>query len=737
MAKHNTVLHNRVTTDYNSIKTSLNKESWDLLYKVRDTNLVAEVITNKLLNTITNNTNIVKTSGRLRPLKPWITKGIVKCIRKRDKLHKATVKAPDNIILINKYRKYRNTCNYIIKELKKQYYQEKLNICKGNTKETWQIIKEVCSMKKSNEHCEELLNIATTPEHSLNELNEYFTGIGNTLANDLLSRMNKTEQELAREASMNTSPLCSFLLMPTDIYEVRGIILGLRTRSASGWDRITTTILKQNINSLVPPITHLCNLSLETGKFPDIFKRAVVCPVYKTGNKNEPTNYRPISLLSNLSKILEKIVNKRIVKYLQNKNLLSDSQFGFREGRSTEDAVLTLTTKIASYVDRGDKCLGVFLDLQKAFDTVSIQILITRLESVGFRGVALNWFIDYLTNRHQRVKIDCIESSDLKCKYGVPQGSTLGPTLFLIYINDLSRLANSTYLDLYMFADDTVLIFHGQTWNMVFNLAEIGLTKVTAWLENSLLSINTGKTKYVCFSKSAVGKPIATHSLKIHTFPCNRITTRENCICASLCRVDCVKYLGVLLDDTLTWEMHITSTIARVRKLVYIFKNLRTVANSILLLQTYRALCECIIRYCICAWGGAAKTHMLGIERAQRMVLKVLLYLPYRHPTFSVYNMSGVLSVRKMFVYEMLRRYHKKTVPYICSSHKRVERCLVPRVKSTFARRHYNFLAPHIYNKCNKVHKIRKLSTHKFKLVITTWLKSIDFDAVENLLKVP
>ncbi|CAB3220285.1 unnamed protein product [Arctia plantaginis] len=548
--------------------------------------------------------------------------------------------------------------------------------------------------------------------------------------------MSLREQDLARQAKTNNTPLKSISLTPTDPHEVRSIVMGLRSHSAPGWDKITATILKQNILTLALPITYLCNKSLETGTFPANFKKAVVCPIFKSGEKSEPSNYRPISLLSTMSKILEKIVNKRLINYLEKNEMLSNCQFGFRAKKSTEDAVLTLASNIVTNIEKGDKCLGVFLDLQKAFDTVSTPILLTRLENVGIRGVALEWFTDYLTGRSQCVRVAGIESDGAVCRYGVPQGSTLGPTLFIIYVNELCNVATRSNMDIIMFADDTVLIFHEDSWDKVFHAAEQGLSKTTAWLEDSLLSLNGNKTKYLCFSKSVMSQPSAKHNLKIHMYPCNRGVNRSKCDCATLSRVASIKYLGITVDVQLTWGPHIAVVTTRIRKIIHIFKNLRNIGDVDLLLGTYRALCECIIRYCICVWGGAGKTYLLTAERAQRAVLKVLMYLPYRHPTTAVYEKAGVLSVRKMFIYEILRRYHKKIMSTLLVSNKRVERCPVPRTKSASGQRHFNFLGPYIYNKCNKIQKIKKLSHLKLKRVVHTWLSTMDYDTVENLLRV-
>ena len=186
---------------------------------------------------------------------------------------------------------------------------------------------------------------------------------------------------------------------------------------------------------------HVCNLSIYTGIFPDAFKRAVVHPIYKSGGRDKVTNYRPISVLSSLSKILERIMNKSLTSFLTKHKLIAQNQFGFRSGTSTEDAVIALTNSLVGKLDSNLNCYGIFLDLTKAFDTVSVPRLVTKIESLGVRGITLELFKDYLRHRGQCARIDSLESEYEELGFGIPQGSILGPTLFLIYINDLCKLS--------------------------------------------------------------------------------------------------------------------------------------------------------------------------------------------------------------------------------------------------------------------------------------------------------
>ncbi|CAH2236938.1 jg23386 [Pararge aegeria aegeria] len=262
-------------------------------------------------------------------------------------------------------------------------------------------------------------------------------------------------------------PLNSFVLLNTDIFEVTSIINSLKNTNSIGFDGISIKILKQNKETIASLLVHICNLSFNSGTFPNIFKKSIVTPVYKQGDKNIISNYRPISILPAMSKILERIINKQLVKYLESNNLLANNQYGFRKQRSATDAVFDLVDGVVRHIDDGEKCLAIFLDLAKAFDTVSIPILIQKLEQLGIRGLQLQLLKSYLSNRHQSVKIGNVISRALPINHGVPQGSILAPTLFLIYINELCKLniANGKIMS---FADDTVLMIWGRSWEVVF-----------------------------------------------------------------------------------------------------------------------------------------------------------------------------------------------------------------------------------------------------------------------------
>ena len=420
--------------------------------------------------------------------------------------------------------------------------------------------------------------------------------------------------------------------------------MSLDSNAAPGWDGIPTGFLKQCRNFVVPWISQLANLCFNTGIFPSALKRSVITPVHKGGDRNVVSNYRPISVLPCISKILEKLLNNRLISFLTKNNILSNRQYGFRKGKSTQDAIKDLTKYIVDKADKGEKCLSVFLDLKKAFDTVSVSILVRRLESIGIRGTPLAIFKNYLTERKQSVKIENIKSNKESIGYGVPQGSVLGPTLFLVYLNQLCDLQSSKG-QIFCYADDTAIVFSGQSWHEVQMKAEIGLSKVANWLNTNLLTLNIDKTNFICYALYKRSQPNENFNLRIHG-----CTTQSGCRCPCIKRVDCIKYLGVMIDQRLCWHAHLELISERTRKLIWIFKKLRHVMSSSLLNKIYISLAQSVITYCIPIWGGATKTKFLHLERSQRALIKVMYFKPYRFSSTELYKLCNYLSIRKLYV---------------------------------------------------------------------------------------
>lgn len=692
-----------------------------------DPDILASKLIGLLKTLLLSNTKIKLVSGYRRTLKPWITLGALRCIKLRNKMQMQSKKDPYNVILKITFRRYRNFCSNLIKKLKRQYHRTQINDSIKNPKQLWLKINEITQFKtpKSSNNC--LLSITPHPLDSLNRVNQFFVKIGKTLAEDILNNFG-----MPHYIPATNSQSSSFVLYETDLQEVDSILVGLDSKSSPGWDEIPTKFLKLARDLVVPLISRLANLCFKKGIFPTALKKSVVTPVHKGGDADDVSNYRPISVLPCISKIIEKLLNCRLIAYLNKNNILSNSQFGFRKGRSTQDAVLELTSEIINKVDKGDKCLAVFLDLKKAFDTVSVPILLRRLETIGIRGVALSIFESYLKDRKQQVKINDLLSHEESVVYGVPQGSVLGPTLFLLYINELCNIRVSAGR-IISYADDTAIVFFGVSWATVKNAAETGLAEIASWLNANLLTLNVLKTNFICFTPNMRTQPGADFEIKIH-----RCVNFLHCggNCQNIEQVRSTKYLGITVDQRLSWHHHIEITMARVRKLIWVFRNLRHVMPAQLLNKIYVALVQSVISYCIPVWGGATKTKFLDLERAQRSLIKVMYFKPYRYSTQDLYKISGLLTVRKLYIINIILCLHK-TLPFTPTRPKKRRNDIVahsPRVRTVFARRQYTTQASYIYNKLNLEINIYPKLLQECKKTLTEWLKPLSYEETESIL---
>lgn len=716
--------------DYKLALAELDHVDWDSLLGGADVNYATNTFLHTVNKTINKFTTLKKVSHRKHNLQPWITIGILRCLRHRDKLHQYARCNPNNDIIKITYKRYRNTCNRMLKSVKRNYQRSLIKKHNNNLKQQWSVIKQICNFKNTPDSDKHILQLKPSPQESLNHANSYFVNIGKQLANTIIHETKLTEADRLKIINPTSASLNSMTLLPTDEHEVRATILSLKTSHSTGWDGISSYFLKLGINTMVSPITWICNLCLCMGKFPDALKKSIISPIHKAGERENIENYRPISLLPTLAKILEKIINKRLKGFLEKNNILSSNQHGFRERKSTNDAMLQLTNFIVDKLDKNKKALGLFLDLKKAFDTVSVPLLIKKLENKGIRGLPLQLFQDYLSGRKQAVVAGDLCSEEESINYGVPQGSVLGPTLFLIYIDDLCRIVLKN-TQIITFADDTVLLFYGNSWSDTNKLAQDGFNEVTEWLSTNLLTLNLSKTKFIPFSIRNSSLP-AEDSISIQAHSCQQ---RNNCKCPRITEAQSIRYLGIQIDRNLNFKEHIDSLTGRVRKLIYIFKSLRHVCDRKLLITIYSALCQSIICYCINVWGGVPKTSLLKLERAQRMVLKVMAFKNYTHPTSTLYKEISVLTVRQLFIKHLILLQHKNA-PDFHESRRRYDIVYsIPTCNTKFAKRFPMILGPVIYNKISKSIDLRALTSYSCKRKLDEYLKLLYYESTEYLIK--
>ena len=450
----------------------------------------------KFLEVIDIHAPITKLSKRKRKQdrKPWITSGIRKAIHTQNKYYGQFMRSKD-VGHYQKYKFYRNKVHHLIKISKKKYYLHFFIRFRTNMKKIWQGIKDISNLSpsKTNNYClQEGVNLITNPFQIANKFNIYF----NKLASNLVSKMNVSSK--SHKHYLETCVLDSFFLNPTTEREIQTLINQLDSNKSPGIYNFPVKLIKLANTYIANPLTLIINDSFQNGHFPDRLKIPKIIPLFKGGSKLSITNYRPISLLPIFSKIIEQLMLSRLKSFLERNQIIFEHQYGFQKKKSTTLAVLDLLHNITESFEKKEFCAVVFLDFAKAFDTVNHDILVDKLESYGIRGVAKNWFKSYLTNSEQLVSINDTLSSKLPVKCGVPQGSVLGPILFLLYINDIANSYNSRS-KCFLFADDTSLFSSAKNIHELETTLNEDLCNIQEWLLCNKLSLNVSKSNCVIF----------------------------------------------------------------------------------------------------------------------------------------------------------------------------------------------------------------------------------------------
>ena len=408
-------------------------------------------------------------------------------------------------------------------------------------------------------------------------------------------------------------------------------------------------VIKKSIEFIAQPFIHIINCSLLSGIYPDLSKLAKVIPVFKANDPENFSNYRLISLLTNFSKIFEKVMHNHITDFVNQFEILYPLQFGFRKNHSTVSSLIYMINKIATSIDRNQITVGIFLDLSKAFDTIDHQILFSKLEHYGIRGIALQWSKSYFHNRKQFVQFNETRSTECVIKCGVSQGSILDLLFFLLYINDLPNAAKlAEYL---LFVDDTSIFLSHSDLSYLISTMNVALEKINVWMKTNKLSVNIGKTNYIIFKPKQ--KSIAMNMLVI--FDKN-----------SLNRVNVVKFLGIFIDENISLKHHIDHVCNKISKSIGVISRSSFVLSMRTKLSLYYTLIYPYISYCNLVWSSTYATSLNRIWLLQKRAVRVITNSPYRSHSAPLFEKLKVLDIFKINAFHIARfmfLYHHRFLP--------------------------------------------------------------------------
>ena len=560
---------------------------------------------------------------------PWITEALRTKIKNKNRLHSIAISSQDDNIM-NEYKEAKKILHSTLRNSVISYFGDQLEINKGDLSKTWKVLRDILGLgnnatrQKMNFLIEDTL--VTDSLDIANGFNNFFVSIGPKLAKDLTSNIDPLSY-----VNFNINSIVT-----TDISgnQIREVINSLNN-SSPGHDELPPFVAKTCMEGYIEPITHLANESLKSGIFPSELKLARVMPIFKSGDPSLLTNYRPISVLSFFSKILEKIVYNIVFDFLCENEILYDYQFGFRSKHSTQQALITLVDNVTKSLDGSNIVISLFIDLKKAFDTVHHRILLRKLYAYGIRGILLKWFESYLTDRSQYVIYDGVESEIRPVECGVPQGSILGPLLFIISMNDICNVSDLMFA--IMYADDTCFLMNGTDLHKLIKQLNVELDSLCTWFKSNKLSLNTQKTFYMIFHRAR---------LKSIDGMNNDVIMDNN----ALIKVNSIKYLGVIVDNKLNWIDHITYVKNKISKGLGIMYKARRYLHKSSLRNLYHAYIYPYLTYCIEVWGCASKCQLNALLLLQKKIIRIMTFSPYLAHTDPIYKDLAILPFDKIFI---------------------------------------------------------------------------------------
>lgn len=585
------------------------------------------------------------------------------------------------------YCDFRKSYKRAIKEEKRNAYANIIESAENKNKVVWNIVnKELPSKKKK-----------TSTNLKPDELNTFFTTIS-----DIITQTIPIEN-MEPEYFLNKIPRrpMSFFMPPIIESDMRAAILKLKNSACLDYYGLNSRLMKGALESLIEPLTYIINNCVAEGKWPNILKISKIIPIHKKGDTDVPDNFRPIAIVPIISKIFEQIIKEKLLSYLESKSILTQFQYGFRKNCSTVTALLEIMDTIVEGLDEGQSTHALMCDLTKAFDCVNVQTLLLKLEHYGIRGNILDLLESYLTGRMQFVSLNDVDSNLLSIRNGVPQGSVLGPILFLLYVNDLPMSLGS--VNSILFADDTTLLSKNGEY-----LKQEGLNLAKTWFNCNNLKLNETKTQSIEFTsdKWAI-------------------------------KMEPVRMLGITFNASLNWTHHIDELCGKLSSQIFAIRQLKTCLDTKTIRMVYFAMVHSVLSYGILLWGNSPKA--IKVFHIQKAAIRIIDAAPYGTHCRPLFAKHSIMPVACIYILETLLYVHKNSDKFLthsdihCRDTRYRQNLVVPfsRIKTT----QVNKIDVNLYNKFINLHRskdVKGMSLKSFKNMAKEFLLKNCFYSVKE-----
>ncbi|HZD81726.1 MAG TPA: reverse transcriptase family protein, partial [Nitrososphaeraceae archaeon] len=683
--------------DWEKVDELVLSHNWENVYKEENGDkscreLVGNII--KILKTATKTLHI-RNKGRKRA--PWANDTLVQLSNEKSRVYKLCKKCPHNHEFKKQLKFITKETQKLTRSLKRSYYNDLLSGFNNDPKKYWGLLNKLSGRNKESITSIDMngipLVVAENKEKIANVFNTYFINSVQDV-NDRFEDPLTPVFDVVDKMSDNT-----LSCLELNISDVERGIDELSNKKSTGIDNIPGSLLKRHKTELGPVLLDVFNKSLQDGIFPECFKLSVVVPVYKAKERDKVENYRPISLLSTVSKVFEIIIKMKMLAFLNKQNFFNNFQYGFIPKKGTEDILVDFVYEVSNNLEMGFQVSSIFLDIRKAFDTVDHNILLYKLKDAGFEGEMLSWFKSYLIGRKQVVKIEGIHSKECMISSGVPQGSVLGPLLFVIFVNDLGKL--ELFGKLFAFADDTAIVYRAKSKDILSRCMNSDLIKISNWYYKNKLSINISKSNYMIFNFKENYEPDV--DIRLHSSPeCgDGICSPE---CGTLQRVMETKYLGVVIDQGLTWASQCCKIRAELRKINYLLYYLSQFLSAVHLRRVYVSIFESKLRYGLIVWGSAAKQHISQIKVLQNWAVRTITFSKKRDSAEQLFIKLKLLDFQKLCVSINTNYINKNKMKFNVQQVEKRTRLKskilaeVPKFNKYHTRMQFPFVGPTMYN---------------------------------------